>query len=133
MHTPSLKKTHYLIGALALLVLLFAALLYYRATYILDKGEDMTDKSELTITLSEGGFVPQYVRVRAGTVITFVTTRDKQFWPASNPHPTHGLYSGFDPEKPLQPEETWTFTPKKGVWGYHDHIRSYYTGILYVE
>jgi hypothetical protein len=133
MHALRFKKASYVIGAIALLALLFAVLLYYRATYILDKGEDMTDKSELTITLTEEGFVPQYVRIRAGTKVTLSTTRDKQFWPASNPHPTHGLYTGFDPQKPLQPGESWTFTPKKGVWGYHDHIRSYYTGILYVE
>jgi hypothetical protein len=95
---------------------------------------DMLDSPEVQVVLTESGFRPEKVRVRIGTPIVFSTERNKQFWPASNPHPSHTVYAAFDPERPLAPDETWTFVPESmGVWGFHDHLRSYFTGILYVE
>jgi plastocyanin len=100
----------------------------------LPEAVDMRGESEISVVLREEGFVPDRVRVSAGTKVVFSTTRDRQFWPASNPHPAHTIYDAFDPQQPIASDETWTFVAEQdGVWGFHDHLRSYYTGILYVE
>lgn len=95
---------------------------------------DWRDRTEVHIVLAEDGFHPHEVRIKKGTKVTFSTTRDGQFWPASNSHPAHDLYPAFDPMRPLEPGETWSFTVNdSGTWGIHDHIRAYYRGTLFVE
>jgi plastocyanin len=89
---------------------------------------------KVTIALTETGFEPQDVRIRVGDSVTFVATIGKQFWPASNLHPDHSIYPDFDPKRPLRPDESWTFVfEKAGEWRYHDHLRSYFVGTIYVE
>lgn len=132
---PSMKPyLPYAAGALLCALLLGAGILYAQSQRAQDGALDWRDRSEAAIVLTETGFEPQQVRVRAGTKVTFTTTRDKAFWPASNPHPSHTLYNAFDPREPVAPEGAWSFVPQEpGTWGFHDHIRSYYTGVLYVE
>ena len=94
---------------------------------------DMSNQDEVSIVLNDEGYQPRYVRISPGTAVTFSTTRDNQHWPASNLHPSHEIYPEFDPKRPLEAGETWTFVfNNEGEWGMHDHIRSYYTGIIYV-
>lgn len=88
---------------------------------------------ELSIVLTADGFVPKEPTIAVGTVVTFSNTTGREYWPASDLHPSHAIYADFDPRRPLQPDETWTFTfDKVGSWGLHDHIRSYYTGLIHV-
>ena len=53
-----------------------------------------------TIVLSDEGFYPEEITIQKGEVVRFVTERDKEFWPASNLHPTHEIYSEFDSKEP---------------------------------
>jgi plastocyanin len=86
------------------------------------------------IVLTEEGFEPREIHITKGTKVTFTTTRQNQFWPASNLHPSHEIYPEFDPKYPLEPTESWSFVfDKPGVWRFHDHIRSYFTGTIYVD
>ncbi|PIR83791.1 hypothetical protein COU18_02285 [Candidatus Kaiserbacteria bacterium CG10_big_fil_rev_8_21_14_0_10_51_14] len=95
---------------------------------------DAREQDTVSIVLSEEGFIPRYVLIRKGTTINFTTTREYQFWPASNEHPAHTMYSAFDPQQPLESEDSWSFVfDRAGEWSFHDHVRSYYTGIIYVE
>jgi plastocyanin len=95
---------------------------------------DMTDQDEISIVLTDNGYEPREVRIDKGTKITFSTTRNNKHWPASNLHPTHEIYSELDSKRPLEVSEQWSFIfNKKGVWGFHDHIRSYFTGVIYVS
>ncbi len=81
-----------------------------------------------TVELGEYGFFPEEITIRKGETVTFRTTRNEPFWPASNSHPVHDLYPEFDPKRALRPGETWSFTfDKVGEWGYHDHLGSYYS------
>ena len=85
------------------------------------------------ITLTDEGFRPAKLHINLGDTVTFRTTRDRAFWPASNLHPTHTIYSEFDPMRPLDPDETWSFIfTKEGEWGFHDHINSAYKGTITV-
>lgn len=88
----------------------------------------------LVITLTEDGFSPSEARMKVGETVIFKTTTGKMFWPASNAHPSHGIYPEFDPLQPVSPEAQWSFSPQKaGEWRYHDHLAPYYTGTLIVE
>lgn len=95
---------------------------------------DMRDANEVSIVLTDNGFEPPHLRIKEGTTVVFSTTRAYAFWPASNLHPSHELYSAFDPKQPINPGVTWSFVfDKAGTWDFHDHVRSYFTGTIYVD
>ena len=84
---------------------------------------DLTGSSQVTITLTKQGFVPETIYINPGTTVTFVTELDTNFWPASDLHPFHSIYPDFDPKQPVPPDESWSFTFESvGRWHYHDHI-----------
>lgn len=77
----------------------------------------------VVVEMTEEGFEPREVTVDQDTIINFVNQDAKDRWPASNVHPVHDIYSEFDPKKPVQPGESWTFKPNRvGTWRYHDHL-----------
>jgi hypothetical protein len=46
--------------------------------------------------------------------------------PLTTTRRTHTQYPEFDPLKPLEPEEEWSFTfDKPGEWKHHDHQNPY--------
>jgi len=79
-----------------------------------------------------GGFEPKTVEVDENSTVTFLNQDKIARWPASNLHPTHDLYPGFDPKKGLNPGESWSFKPKVGSWKYHDHENPHIRGVLNV-
>ncbi len=88
----------------------------------------------IAVILAEDGFTPAEVKIHQGDTVKFTTTRDKPFWPASNLHPTHEIYPEFDPKRPIDPKDAWTFRfDKIGSWRFHDHLSPYYTGTIVVE
>lgn len=94
---------------------------------------DLRGHSQVSVVLTDQGFEPAYLRINRGTTVTFSTTRGRPFWPASNAHPSHDIFPEFDPKVPIDPDKTWSFTfDRVGDWGMHDHVRSYFTGIVYV-
>ena len=95
---------------------------------------DLRERAEVEVVLGEDGYVPAKLRISQGATVVFTSTQSWNFWPASNSHPAHDVYPEFDPERPLTPDEKWEFTfEREGTWGFHDHLRSYYNGIIYVE
>lgn len=91
------------------------------------------ERDSAVIVLTDRGFEPRDVTVRKGGAVTFTTDVGRPFWPASNLHPDHSIYPLFDPRRPLQPDEEWTFVfDRAGEWQYHDHMRSYYIGTITV-
>ena len=132
METYIQKQTFVSIVAV---VLLAGALFFLRPSLRRDTATfDGLGQLHVSVVLTDEGFVPQSIRIKKGTTVTFTTTRENEFWPASNPHPSHFIYSGFDPREPIQPGDSWSYTFERvGVWEYHDHVRSYFTGIIYVE
>jgi len=80
------------------------------------------------IILTENGFSPETITIKKGATIEFSTTTGKFFWPASDIHPTHGIYSAFDPKKPISADKTWSFKFEEvGKWRCHDHLAPYFT------
>lgn len=86
------------------------------------------------IILTKDGFSPSTITISIGDTIEFKTTLGKQFWPASNLHPTHSIYMEFDPKKPIDADKAWSFTFKKaGLWKYHDHLSPIFKGEIIVS
>lgn len=86
------------------------------------------------IELEETGFSPQQISINQGDSIEFKTKQGKPFWPASDLHPTHGIYPEFDPQEPIDADKSWTFTfNKKGSWHFHDHLNPFYRGTIIVN
>jgi plastocyanin len=130
----SKKQLGYLILILVALLSIYLSqkfLIEYNKTGF--ETEIFTDVQEVLVTLTPSGYEPSDFSIKKGTTVTFKNTTGKPHWPASNLHPTHEIYSEFDPQRPLAPDEAWSFTFNKvGTWNFHDHIRSYYSGKIYV-
>lgn len=78
---------------------------------------------DFTIKITPEGFSPEEITIKKGQTITWVNETDEFRWPASNLHPTHGIYPEFDPQEPIAPGESWSFTfDKAGTWRFHDHL-----------
>ena len=85
------------------------------------------------ITLTKDGFKPSEVTIAKGTTVLFKTTTGNLYWPASNLHPSHLIYAELDPQEPISPADTWSFTfDKAGEWKFHDHLSPYFTGTITV-
>lgn len=81
------------------------------------------------VTLAENGFEPAHLLIFEGDTITFKTAQGTSFWPASNPHPSRDIIPTFDPGRPVNPGEAWTFRfDTMGEWGYHNHLNPSQTG-----
>lgn len=79
--------------------------------------------SAVVVKITDAGFEPDSVTIKQGETVTWVNASSTDAWPASNPHPTHTDYPGFDPQNPVKPGKAWTFTfDKVGDWGYHNHL-----------
>ncbi len=117
-------------GVLVCVAMLLAWWFYSRA----EKTEFPTILSgTATVVLTAEGYEPREITIRKNTTVTFRSENKSQHWPASDLHPAHEIYPEFDPGRPLESDEMWQFTfDKVGTWGLHDHIRSYYTGVVHV-
>lgn len=94
----------------------------------------MVPEGAVVVTLTKDGFVPSELHIKEGDTVAFTNTTGELFWPASNLHPSHGIYPEFDPLEPVPAESVWSFTfDTIGEWRYHDHLAPYYTGVIFVE
>ena len=85
------------------------------------------------VILTDTGFLPASINLRPGDSVIFSTKIEDDFWPASNLHPTHAIYSDFDPGKALSRDSKWEFTfTKPGKWEFHDHLYPQFEGVVNV-
>ncbi len=76
---------------------------------------------------------PSEITIGQGEQVTFVSRASREIWPASDAHPTHGVYSEFDPKGGILPGETWEFVfDQPGIWDFHDHLKAELTGKITV-
>lgn len=89
----------------------------------------------ITIEMTENRFSPREITIPTqGGTVTFINRDKVDRWPASNIHPTHGIYPEFDPKRPIKPGESWSFKfEKAGQWRYHDHLLPHVRGVVGVE
>lgn len=78
---------------------------------------------QVTVMMSEEGFLPSQLTVSSGTTVHFVNNGQAAHWPASDVHPTHDILPEFDAKRSLATGETYSYTfSKAGVWRCHDHL-----------
>src|SRR6185437_255902 len=89
--------------------------------------------SSNTVSYTEDGFVPSTVTIKKGETVTWTNKDSDDLWVASNPHPTHTDYPGFDELQGISTGKTYSFTfTKVGHWGYHNHLNPSQTGTVVV-
>lgn len=77
----------------------------------------------VTIVVDDNGFTPKEIDILKNTQVVFKIEGTRAHWPASDIHPTHGIYPEFDPQRALMPGEEWSFVfTKEGSWRMHDHL-----------
>lgn len=143
-----MHSKYVVLGSAALVLILAAGALYFFTR----KGTDTTAPSSgfttetvshgvingssegvTVITLTKDGFKPSELTIKKGTTIMFKNTTGNLYWPASNLHPSHLIYPEFDPQTPVAPTDTWSYTFEKvGEWKFHDHLSPYFTGTITV-
>jgi plastocyanin len=86
------------------------------------------------VEITDDGFEPSSLTVSSGDTVTFENKSSDDSWPASDVHPTHQEYPGFDAKKPLLPGDSYSFTfTKTGSWGYHNHLEPDVKGMIVVQ
>ena len=83
-----------------------AAFLAFAGGASAHEGED----GSAVVHVTDEGFEPRSVEVGAGDTVVFENVGEEAHWPASDDHPTHEAYSGFDPKEPIEPGAEWSFT-----------------------
>lgn len=84
--------------------------------------------------MTVAGFEPATLSIKKGTRVVFVNEDSKEHWPASDIHPTHGIYPEFDPQKGVEAGQKWSFVFNKvGKWKFHDHLFPERTGVVEVK
>lgn len=87
----------------------------------------------IVVEMTSEGFKPQIINLDTSGTVIFINKDSKAHWPASDVHPTHDLYSQFDPQRGIEPGESWPFRPKKtGEWKFHDHLFPHFRGSVTV-
>lgn len=92
-----------------------------------------TGRVQYQVELRKDGFYPSDLSIKKGEMVTFTTSRTNFYWPASDIHPSHGVYPEFDPKVPINPNKSWTFEfDKIGIWKFHDHLAPSFKGTITV-
>lgn len=86
------------------------------------------------VTLTDNGFAPLSLQVEVGQPVSFTNQSSSGMWVASDPHPSHTGYAGFDQNKIVFRGESYEFTfNKAGTWKYHNHINPSQKGTIIVK
>jgi plastocyanin len=97
------------------------------------RAAEVLGEPAVTIVRTNSGYEPKEVTIKKGDIVLWKNESDDYHWPASDLHPTHAIYSEFDPLKPVAPGADWKFKfDKTGIWKYHDHIRANKVGTVTV-
>lgn len=86
------------------------------------------------VTIDElGNFNPREIKIRKGGKVAWVNKSARAVWPASDVHPVHNLYPGFDARRGLSAGDSYSFVfDKVGSWSYHDHLNPEVKGVVHV-
>jgi plastocyanin len=96
--------------------------------------EILQEEADIVITRTKNGYEPKEITIAQGDVVEWKNESGEFHWPASDLHPTHGIYPEFDPLRPIADGESWKFKFEQvGVWKYHDHIRANKVGTVTVQ
>lgn len=99
-------------------------------------GENQPDGSPIAVVevdFDGSKFSPSPMDIKVNDWVFFKNLSTVDFWPASNPHPTHTDYPGFDAKQPIAPGGQYKFQfTKAGHWGFHNHLSPSIGGVVNV-
>lgn len=99
----------------------------------LTAGVNFAYSKTTTIKMYDDFYELGNITIESGDTVLFKNYGSDDRWPASNIHPTHEIYSEFDPRHPISPGKDWVFVfDKTGIWRYHDHLDPQITGTISV-
>lgn len=114
-------------------IVVFTALLLVGGFFVWKKAQNSAP-AEAATTYDGNRFFPETITIKKGGVAVFINKSGKDFWPASDFHPSNGAYPDFDAKSPIASGETWEFTfEEAGEWGYHDHLSAFNKGMVIVR
>lgn len=93
---------------------------------------DTTNENSV-ITISDNGFQPNTLTVKAGTKVTWVNKGNNVAVVASNPHPAHTDYPPLNLGKVAANGSVSLVFDKPGTYGYHNHLMPSQTGAIVVQ
>lgn len=134
-----MKRKIVIAGAIILLTLVGASVIAFtkkdsvpkNATSLVPRQGPIAATIEMK---DEDMYTPNKVTIKVGQAVRFVNKSTSDRWPASNVHPSHTIYSEFDPKRHIKPGEEWIFTFERvGAWRMHDHLRPFSKGLITVE
>lgn len=96
--------------------------------------ESAEKKGEMIVRFTDNGFEPAIVTVKRGDMVKFINESSiTEMWVASNPHPQHTDYPGFDQQQGVKKDGQYTFGfQNAGIWSYHNHLSPEKTGRIVV-
>jgi plastocyanin len=132
-----MNRRYYILGAILLAVLVVGGAVALHNPQIADKlNLPGTKKAQATpvVSITNGGFLPQTIKVQKGTQIRWVNTDMDAHQVASDPYPTHTNLPGFESLAMLK-AETYTFTfSQAGTFTYQDNLNPFkFKGTVIVE
>lgn len=85
------------------------------------------------VMMKENNYEPKDLSIKKCTKVVFKNVSSEPHWPASDIHPTHGIYPEFDPREPIESGSEWSFVfDRAGAWKYHDHLNPATRGVIEV-
>lgn len=89
---------------------------------------------EQVMIMKDDIYEPKDLQIKLCAKVVFKNRASESRWPASNIHPTHGIYPEFDPQEPVEIDQEWSFIfDRAGSWRYHDHLKPSITGTIVVS
>lgn len=117
-----------------MVMVIFKVLMLVLLIFLLPKDSYAHQGNIHQVIIKDDSFKPDTLEITQGEKVEFTNDSLKDHWPASNIHPTHGIYPEFDPRQSIKPGKSWTFTfTKPGSWRYHDHLNPSLTGTIIVS
>ncbi len=114
-------------------VVAFTYMMFYKGETTYMENTVAVGTPAVTIVRTDSGYEPNVVTIKKGDIVLWKNESSDYHWPASDLHPTHGIYPEFDPLKPIASGSDWSFKfDKVGTWKFHDHIRANKVGIVTV-
>lgn len=87
----------------------------------------------VTITLTDTGFTPKDITIKAGTRVIWLNKGEKAATVSSSDHPTHRLYPFLNLGEFATGASVQVVFDKAGTYMYHDHYNTTSTGTVTVE
>ena len=86
------------------------------------------------VTFNGTTFSPSTVTIKVGDTVKFTNTSTVSMWVASNSHPSHTDYPGFDEGTAAVSGGGYSFKfTKTGTWSYHNHVSPNQGGQVIVQ